>query len=98
MNTPWQVRVYENQQPVYTTEITGPFELGRQADRNERAFAQKTEGGITRLIVARLEEQSVSRRHVRLEPLGPQRLRLTNLSTRQALRFHDGRELQPQQV
>src|SRR5262249_30426711 len=46
-------------------------------------------------VIARLGEIAISRRHVLIEPMDEERLRLKNLSQTLAVRFPDGRELKP---
>jgi adenylate cyclase len=98
MNTPsgstCQIRVYENQQLLHAGAVDGPCELGRQEDRWEKLFSQKRNAaGLWRLVIARLEDHTVSRRHVRLEPLPDGRVRVTNVSSRGVVRLLDGSDL-----
>lgn len=91
-----QVKVYDRQQLVYSTEFDGPAELGRQADRDEAAYSQSVEGDQRRIVIAPLDESlAVSRKHVRVEPLPGGRVRLTNLSRKISIRLDQGPELKP---
>jgi adenylate cyclase len=92
----WQIRVYEKQQLVYAEEGAGPLELGRQESEHEAGpYTTKTEGGRRRIVIARLDEDTVSRQHALLEPLAEGRLRLTNLSRKLPVHRSDGGELRP---
>jgi len=37
----WQIRVYDQQQLVYSGEVSGKVELGRQGDSGERLYSKK---------------------------------------------------------
>lgn len=93
----WQIRIYDQQQSVYSGEISGRVELGRQGDSGERLYSKKylEAEGRWRLVVASRDEDSVSRRHALLEPAGKGRLRLVNLSAKVAIRLQDGTDLAP---
>jgi adenylate cyclase len=93
MPTPWELRVYENQNLVYSEAITGRAELGRQNKGEDGPYGMKQKDDLCRVIIARLEEDFISRKHVLIEPLDDERFRLTNLSQRQVIRFGDGRQL-----
>lgn len=90
------IRVYERQQPVYTEDFTGPVELGRQSDANEQPYSKRLDNGRWRAVIARLNEDTISRKHVLLEPLGTGRLRLTNLSSNVPVHYPEG-DLTPEQ-
>jgi adenylate cyclase len=91
----WQIQVSENQQLVFTGESDPPLELGRQSDRSEIPYSLKRIADHWRVIIARLEEHNVSRRHALLEAMPPNGVRLTNLSTQQPIRLAGGADLQP---
>jgi adenylate cyclase len=96
MDNLWQIHVYEAQHLVYAGEVSGTVELGRQATAPESACGQTEERpGYWRVIVGRRDELNISRKHVLLEPLAGNRVRVTNQSTSQAVRFSDGGDLPP---
>ena len=64
-----QVRVYDHQQLVYADEFEGVVEMGRQRDGTEVVYASRPENGHWRAVVARLDEDTLSREHARVEPL-----------------------------
>src|SRR5262245_39715781 len=95
MSAPWQLRIYEQQRLVHTAEGTGTIELGRQAVGEPGPFTEVHDSGVRRLVIARLDEDTVSRKHVRLEPLNETRLRLTNLSQKLPVVLSTGSEAAP---
>jgi adenylate cyclase len=95
MTQPLLLRVYDNQQLVGSLEAVPPVELGRQADGEPPPYRLLQDAGISRLVLARLEEATVSRKHARLEWLADGRLRITNVSATLPLRLSDGTELKP---
>ena len=95
MSAPWQLRIYEQQRLVHTAEGTGTVELGRQAVGEPGPFAEVRDSGVRRVVIARLDEDTVSRKHVRLEPLADGRLRLTNLSQKLPVLLGTGSEAAP---
>ena len=90
-----QVRVSENEQTVFEGQTDLPLELGRQADRLETPYTLKRGNEQARVIVARLEEYTVSRRHALLEVAPDNHMRITNLSAQQPINVVEGRELPP---
>jgi adenylate cyclase len=98
MVSPWQVYVYEGSKRVAALEGGGgAVELGRQSAREEPLYATSWASGRQRLVIARLDEDTISRQHVLLEPVGTERVRLTNLSRKMPIRLGDGGELKPGQ-
>jgi adenylate cyclase len=91
----WQIQVSENQQLVFTGEADAPLELGRQADRAEEPYSLRRVDDRWRVIVARLEEHNVSRRHALVETVPQNCVRVTNLSTQQPVRLANGTNLLP---
>src|SRR4051812_42464413 len=93
----WKIRVYDQQQLVFSGEVAGKFELGRQGDSGERLYSKTylDREGRWRLVVASRDEDSVSRRHALMEPAGAGLARLTNLSAKVAIRLPDGTDLAP---
>lgn len=96
MSASWEVDVFENRKPVFSVSFVGTLELGRQ-DRGEPApYAVKTEGSTTRLILARLEEDRVPRKYLRMDPQPNGAVTLTNLSPRVPLRLEQGLTVKPE--
>jgi adenylate cyclase len=97
MDNIWQIQVYDNQELVHEGEVSGAVELGRQANPREMPYTQTEEKPLCwRVVVGRREEQNISRKHALVEPLLGNRVRVTNQSTSQSIRFLDGGELSPQ--
>src|SRR5438132_11366649 len=96
MSAAYQIRVYENQQLLHSFECEGVVELGRQAEGESGPFRQKRDAGRTRLVIAHLNEPSLSRKHVLIEPIALDRFRVTNLSSTQPLYSLEGGELKYQ--
>ncbi len=88
-----QIEVYENQQLVHSVKCPGLVELGRQAEGEEGPYTTRQEETHWRVVVARLDEQVVSRRHLAAESLTPGQARITNLR-RMPIRFLDGSQLE----
>jgi adenylate cyclase len=91
----WQIQVSENQRLIFEGESDAPVELGRQADRSEVPYSLRRIDDRWRVIVARLEEHNVSRKHALVEAGPQQRVQLTNLSTQQPIHLADGTDLRP---
>jgi adenylate cyclase len=95
-----QVLLYDQGEKVAAFTFDKPVELGRQIKSTEVLYAtQPTTEGTDRLVIARLNEDSISKRHARLEPLADGRVRVTNLSAVQPIRFEvpAGLQLLPQE-
>jgi len=88
-----QIHVYDRQQAVYRETFTGEVELGRQRDGKEKLYACRKDGDRARVAIARIDEDTVSRDHARIEPLPDGRARVTNISAKVGIRLADGSEL-----
>src|SRR5260370_391387 len=95
MGASWTIRVYENQRLAYSADLTGAAEVGRQSTAEESLYSHRLVGGLCRVVVAGLEEDSVSRKHVLLEPLAEGGFRVTNRSRSQRILLPDNSRLQP---
>lgn len=91
------IAVYDGfrQTPVYTGEFDEPVELGRQSKEDEALYCPQRTRDHWRLAIARPEEQTLSRRYLRVEPLPASRIKLANLSAHLPGRFFNGTELPP---
>lgn len=90
-----EFRVYDKQELVYEGEFTGTVELGRQSSGQEQLYSRTSDAGRWRLVIASSSEDSVSRKHVRLETLPEGTIRLTNLSKTSPVFLPDGSQLRP---
>ena len=95
MSTRLQVMVYENRQLRESSEFDGPVELGRQRDREEGLFSRKRENANWRWVIARRDETTVGRSQMILSPLADGRVKVTNGSDKQPIRFLDRPDLLP---
>jgi adenylate cyclase len=95
MKLPILIRVFDQQRQVFVGEFDGIVELGRQIDSSEPVYTDRTLLGRSRLAIARLDEHTVSRRHIEVERLPNGRVRLKNLSSVVALILHNGLEVAP---
>jgi adenylate cyclase len=89
-----RVEVLESERSVYAHSFTGTVELGRQSDGHEELYSQRQIiPGYWRAVIARLDEDTLSRKHLKLDPAGDAIVRVTNLSTKVPVRTLDGAEL-----
>jgi adenylate cyclase len=91
----WQIRVYEKQNLVYSADLTGPAELGRQSAAEEALYSQRPVSDRRRVVIASKDEKSISRQHALLEPQADGSFRLTNLSAERPIGLPDGNDLKP---
>jgi adenylate cyclase len=90
------VQVLDRNREVYRGDFQQAVELGRQSDGREELYRERqVNGGRWRVVVAPLDEDSMSRQQAVLEPLAGERLRVTNPSTKAPIRLSDGTELPP---
>src|SRR5438105_12788551 len=95
MSAAWQLRVYEQRRLVHSAEGSGPLEMGRQTVGEPGPFAETNNTAGRRLVIARLEDDSVSRKHVRLDPLTDGRIRLANLSQKLPVQLNGSDNVPP---
>src|SRR3954464_1656851 len=95
MSTHILVEVWENRQRKESSEFDGPVELGRQRDRDEGLFSRKRENNTWRWVIARRDETTVGRNQMTLSPLADGRVKVSNGSDKQPIRFLDRPDLQP---
>src|SRR3954447_15110818 len=95
MTAALQIRVYDKQIMVFSEELEGPVELGRQSESREGLYTKKLDAGRWRVVIASFDEDAVSRRHALLELLSEGKIRLTNTSSMIPLRLPTGGELAP---
>jgi hypothetical protein len=94
-----EICIYDQQNQVYFGELEGPVELGRQ-DEGElppgpAGSPRRLPSGHWRLVIARSEEVSISRRHALLEPVSPQTVQIANLSAKAPILLLNGSKLDP---
>jgi adenylate cyclase len=79
MTQPLYIRIYERQHLVFSGETDQAVELGRQSKGEEEPYSLHKGEGQSRLVVAGVKEDTISRHHLLIEPLGDNRVRLRNL-------------------
>jgi adenylate cyclase len=90
----FKVRVFEGAQDIFQRELSEAIELGRQSDNLEDLYScRQVTGGRWRGVIARLDEDTLSRRHALLEPLDDDHVRVTNVSAKVPIRLPDGSDL-----
>ena len=95
MDNPLNVLIYDQQRPVYSADLPGPLEIGRQSKDEPAPYHQRPQGPGWRLVIARPDEDFISRKHVLVEPLPAGRARVTNLSDVRPVSLRDGTQLKP---
>lgn len=92
------LRVFEQNRLVFAGEFHGVVELGRQSDPAEVVYCARPLQARSRVVIARLDEQSVSRRHLEVEEVTSGRVRVKNLSSLIRLTLETGEGLEPEAV
>ncbi len=95
MSLPVLIRVFEQDRQVFAGEFDGVVELGRQTDATEPVHTGRPLLDRGRVVIARLDEHTVSRRHLEVLRLPSGLVRLKNLSTVNALTLRNGVEMGP---
>jgi adenylate cyclase len=92
MNDRWQLRVYDGDR-TYIAELTGAAEIGRQQHKDETQPAHVKTGERWRVVIAPLQEVTISRKHLEVEPQTDGRFLISNKSANQVVGLPDGKEL-----
>ncbi|HEX5444503.1 MAG TPA: adenylate/guanylate cyclase domain-containing protein, partial [Pirellulales bacterium] len=90
MNATLRYEVYQQGRRLHVGQFAGALELGRQQSPEESLFQVSQAADAQRVAVAPLDASMVSRRHVLLEPTAEDRVRVTNLTAKNAIRLRDG--------
>ena len=90
MGPTFKIQIFRKQRLAYAGELAGAVEMGRQQRADEPLFVEQLAPGGRRIAIARLEESTISRAHLRLEALSTDRFRATNLSTHNVVGCDDG--------
>jgi adenylate cyclase len=99
VTNPLQIRVFDNQQLVFSADVNGRVEFGRQKDPQDTPNSSRvSEPGLCRVVIAHQREDSVSRRHALLEPLDESTALLTNASNTQMIVVAGEPPLRPQEA
>jgi adenylate cyclase len=90
------LQVMDRHHEVYSGELSGSIELGRQNDGREELYRERLiDRGRWRVVIAPLDEDTISRQHAVLELQDSGKVCLTNRSTKVPIRLSDGTELGP---
>jgi WD40 repeat protein/serine/threonine protein kinase len=78
-----RILVIDKSRTVFTESFNGAVELGRQSDDQENPYSKREiSPSYWRAVIAGIEEHYISRRHLKLELVGEELVRVTNLSTK----------------
>jgi serine/threonine protein kinase len=90
MNERWQLRVEDR--TGYLATLEGPAEIGRQMTPEEKyPSVSQTASGMSRIVVAAVTENSISRVHLRIEPQADGRFLLISVGSEVGLRDDETR-------
>jgi adenylate cyclase len=92
------IQIYLQQQLDFSGEFENLVELGRQRTPDETPFVEQPVSQGFRLAIARLDELLISRRHIQLQPLAGNRIRITNLTDGNTILMEDGGVIAGKQV
>lgn len=89
------VKLYEERRLLASVTITRTTELGRREPTEPMPYVNIPGTNVDRLIIADLPETSVSRRHLRIEPIEDGQMALTNISARSSVILQNGTRVMP---
>lgn len=96
MNDNWHMQVFEGERLIYEADLTGPAEIGRQEKTEDKPPFHKLKNQVNRVVIAPLEENTISRKHLEVRPLPDERMYLCNKSDKQVVScLSNNRELKP---
>lgn len=90
-----QIRIQQDQNLLFNATLDGPVEFGRQRAGEPLPYGRIPVEGGTRLVIASLREQAVSRQQLRIEPQSGGRVLVENLSSSMGVELEDGTEIPP---
>ena len=90
----FQVQIIDNGTVIYSFDVDRPLELGRQQQGEPQPLSMVESDRIARLIVATLDDVSIGRRQLLVEPQANGAVRLTNLSDKVSLQIRGGAALE----
>lgn len=94
MLQPLEIRVFEKEEQVFSGDLAGPIDIGRQRDGEVPPYSILRTGTSSRLIIANSNEDNVSREAARLSPTRSGVL-IKNLSRKISVVLSDGTALAP---
>ncbi len=94
MSDSLELTIYDEGRLAYQGKLSAAAEFGRQNVNEPAPYSLHDQSGALRVVIARLDEVTVPRRLLRVEPTGSDRVRLSNPS-RIALHLDVGAALEP---
>src|SRR5258707_7714768 len=80
MDTSLDISIYEEGKLDHRASLETAAEFGRQNVDEDAPYGHHVNGDVTRIVIARLDEVTVPRKLLRVDRIGPQRAKLSNLS------------------
>lgn len=94
MHDRWQLRVYDSGH-LYVADLSGAAEIGRQQTKEETQPSHARTGDLWRVVIAPVEDVTISRQHVSVEPLADGRFLLSNKSAKLLVGLPNNQDLKP---
>ncbi|MBI2804922.1 MAG: adenylate/guanylate cyclase domain-containing protein [Planctomycetes bacterium] len=94
MNDHWQLRVYDSGH-LYVADLSGAADIGRQQTKEETQPSHVRTKDGWRVVIAPMEDISISRQHLGVEPLADGRFLLTNKSAKLLVSLPNNQDLAP---
>ncbi|MFM7923243.1 MAG: hypothetical protein ACKPJJ_23725, partial [Planctomycetaceae bacterium] len=91
---PLQVRITDNDVLLYEGQLQGPLEFGRQQQGELGPGSVAASSGVTRIVMASLDNKKVARRQLQATRSGANAVRLTNISTSVDVRIDQSSSLE----
>ncbi|MSQ94297.1 MAG: adenylate/guanylate cyclase domain-containing protein [Gemmataceae bacterium] len=93
-NDRWQLRVYDSGH-LYVADLTGSAEIGRQQTNDEVQPSHTLQHDGWRVVIAPVEDMSISRQHLEVEPLTDGHFLLSNKSNKLLVGLPGNQNLEP---
>ncbi|MFN9035308.1 MAG: hypothetical protein ACK5YO_03365, partial [Planctomyces sp.] len=87
---PLLVRINDNDVLLYEGQLQGPLEFGRQQQGEQGPGSVSSATGVTRILMASLDNKKVARRQLQAIRTDSSSVRLTNISTSVDVRVEQG--------
>lgn len=94
MNNRWQLRVYDSGH-LYVADLAGSAEIGRQQSKEEAQPSHVRASAGWRVVIAPMEDVTISRQHLEVEPLADGRYLLCNKSAKLLVGLPNNQDLDP---
>ncbi len=94
MNNRWQLRVYDSGH-VYIADLMGKAEIGRQQTKDEKQPSHTLANNVWRVVIAPLDDITISRQHLSVEPLTDGQFLLGNRSNKLMVGLPNDQNLVP---